>query len=69
MFILRAFADDDVPGPDDPLEHLRVVEQTLLEPFGAQLAVRASALVPETVLMRHLASVAGRGAFVLPDVS
>jgi GTP-binding protein YchF len=26
VFVLRAFADDDVPGPDDPLEHLRVVE-------------------------------------------
>ena len=25
-FVLRAFADDDVPGPSDPLEHLRVVE-------------------------------------------
>jgi hypothetical protein len=26
VFVLRAFADDDVPGSDDPLEHLRVVE-------------------------------------------
>ncbi|MGE0306509.1 MAG: redox-regulated ATPase YchF [Acidimicrobiia bacterium] len=26
VFVLRAFVDDDVPGPDDPLEHLRVVE-------------------------------------------
>ena len=26
VFVLRAFADDDVTGPDDPLEHLRVVE-------------------------------------------
>ena len=26
VFVLRAFADPDVPGPDDPLEHLRVVE-------------------------------------------
>ena len=26
VFVLRAFADDDVPGPDDPIEHLRVVE-------------------------------------------
>ena len=30
-------------------------------------AMRASALVPEAVLLRHLASVAGRSAFVLPD--
>ncbi len=26
VFVLRAFPDDDVPGPSDPLEHLRVVE-------------------------------------------
>ncbi len=29
VFVLRAFADDDVPGPDDPLEHLRIVELEL----------------------------------------
>ena len=27
--VLRAFADDDVPGPSDPLEHLAVVELEL----------------------------------------
>ncbi len=26
VFVLRAFADTDVPGPADPLEHLRIVE-------------------------------------------
>jgi GTP-binding protein YchF len=26
VFVLRAFADSDVPGPADPLEHLRIVE-------------------------------------------
>lgn len=26
VFVLRAFEDDDVPGPSDPLDHLRVVE-------------------------------------------
>ncbi|MGI9603051.1 MAG: redox-regulated ATPase YchF [Acidimicrobiales bacterium] len=26
VFVLRAFADPDVPGPTDPLEHLRVLE-------------------------------------------
>ena len=26
VFVLRAFADDDIPGPSDPLEHLRVLE-------------------------------------------
>jgi len=29
VFVLRAFTDDDVPGPQDPLEHLRVVELEL----------------------------------------
>src|SRR6266542_2293649 len=29
VFVLRAFVDGDVPGPDDPLEHLRVVELEL----------------------------------------
>ena len=29
VFVLRAFTDDDVTGPDDPLEHLRVVELEL----------------------------------------
>ena len=29
VFVLRAFADDDVPGPSDPLEHLRIVELEL----------------------------------------
>ena len=26
VLVLRAFADDDVPGSDDPLEQLRIVE-------------------------------------------
>ena len=26
VLVLRAFIDDDVPGPSDPIEHLRVVE-------------------------------------------
>jgi ribosome-binding ATPase len=29
VFVLRAFEDDDVPGPSDPIEHLRVVELEL----------------------------------------
>ncbi len=29
VFVLRAFKDDDVPGPQDPLEHLGVVETEL----------------------------------------
>lgn len=29
VFVLRAFVDDDVPGPSDPLDHLRIVETEL----------------------------------------
>ncbi|MGH9272819.1 MAG: GTPase, partial [Ilumatobacteraceae bacterium] len=29
VFVLRAFVDDDVTGPSDPLEHLRVLELEL----------------------------------------
>ncbi len=29
VFVLRAFEDDDVTGPSDPLEHLRIVETEL----------------------------------------
>ena len=29
IFVLRAFTDSDVPGPADPLEHLRIVETEL----------------------------------------
>ncbi|MDH3753093.1 MAG: redox-regulated ATPase YchF [Acidimicrobiia bacterium] len=29
VYVLRAFADPDVPGPTDPLEHLRVLEVEL----------------------------------------
>src|SRR3954470_13409794 len=29
VLVLRAFVDDDVPGPSDPLERLRVVELEL----------------------------------------
>src|SRR5687768_827544 len=30
VFVLRAFADGDVPGPTDPVEHLRIVELELV---------------------------------------
>jgi ribosome-binding ATPase len=29
VYVLRAFGDDDVPGPADPLEHLRILELEL----------------------------------------
>jgi GTP-binding protein YchF len=47
VFVLRAFEDDDVPGPTDPLEHLRIVELELaladLEAVESQLAKRQKA--------------------------
>ncbi len=48
VFVLRAFEDDDVPGPSDPLEHLRVVEIELtladLETVEKQLDKKTRAL-------------------------
>ena len=47
VYVLRAFADDDVPGPTDPLEHLRVLELELtladLESVEGQIAKRRKA--------------------------
>src|SRR5436190_13908146 len=47
VFVLRAFADEDVPGPADPLDHLRVVETELaladLETIERQLERRRKA--------------------------
>jgi len=44
VFVLRAFEDDDVSGPSDPLEHLRIVEIELaladLETVESQLTRR-----------------------------
>jgi len=47
VYVLRAFADGDVPGPADPLEHLRVLEIELtladLETVESQIAKRTKA--------------------------
>lgn len=47
-FVLRAFQDDDVPGPQDPLEHLRIVELELtfadLETIERQIDKKRKAL-------------------------
>jgi hypothetical protein len=47
VFVLRAFEDDDVPGPADPLEHLRIVEIELtladLESVESQVEKRRKA--------------------------
>ncbi len=48
VFVLRSFADADVPGPSDPLEHLRVVELELtladLEAVESRIDKRRKAL-------------------------
>ena len=41
VYVLRAFADDDVPGPSDPLEHLRVVETELASPTSRPSRTRS----------------------------
>jgi GTP-binding protein YchF len=47
VFVLRAFADPDVPGPTDPLDHLRVLEIELsladLETVENQIGKRRKA--------------------------
>jgi GTP-binding protein YchF len=47
VFVLRAFVDDDVPGPSDPLDHLRIVEIELaladLETVESQVEKRRKA--------------------------
>ena len=47
VFVLRAFVDDDVPGPSEPLEHLRIVETELaladLETVETQIEKRRKA--------------------------
>jgi GTP-binding protein YchF len=54
VFVLRAFRDDDVPGPQDPLEHLRIVELELtyadLETVEKQLEKRRKAAKNEPAL-------------------
>ncbi len=49
VFVLRAFTDDDVPGPCDPLEHLRVVE---IELALADLASAEKALDKTTRMLK-----------------
>jgi GTP-binding protein YchF len=60
VFVLRAFHDDDVPGSDDPLEHLRVVELELtyadLETVEAQVAKRRKAAKGDRSLAPEVAA-------------
>ena len=60
VFVLRAFADDDVPGPSDPLEHLGVVELELtyadLETVENQIEKRRKAAKGDKSLVDEVAA-------------
>jgi GTP-binding protein YchF len=60
VFVLRAFADGDVPGPADPLEHLRVVELELtladLESVENQVVKRRKAAKADPRLAGEVAA-------------
>jgi GTP-binding protein YchF len=59
VFVLRAFADSDVPGPTDPLEHLAVVETELsladLDTAEKQLYKRQRAVKGDKSLLAEVA--------------
>ncbi len=60
VYVLRAFADPDVPGPVDPLEHLRVLEIELtladLESVESQINKRRKALKGDKSLAGEVAA-------------
>ena len=60
VFVLRAFPDTDVPGPDDPLEHLRVLEIELtladLDSVESQTAKRRKAFKQDASLGPEVAA-------------
>jgi len=60
VFVLRAFADDDVPGPSDPLEHLRIVETEIaladLESVENQIEKRRKAAKADRTLADEVAA-------------
>jgi GTP-binding protein YchF len=60
VYVLRAFADGEVPGPSDPLEHLRVVELELtladLESVENQVAKRRKAAKGDRALADDVAA-------------
>ena len=71
VYVLRAFEDDDVPGPSDPLEHLRIVELELtladLETVEKQLDKKRrmlkgdKSLQPEIDALDRAADILGAG--------
>ncbi len=71
VYVLRAFEDDDVPGPSDPLEHLRIVELELtladLETVEKQLDKKRrmlkgdKSLAGEIAVLEEAAAILGEG--------
>jgi GTP-binding protein YchF len=60
VLVLRAFADDDVPGPSDPLEHLRILETELaladLETVETQITKRRKAAKSDRSVAEEVAA-------------
>jgi GTP-binding protein YchF len=60
VYVLRAFHDDEVPGPSDPLEHLRVLELELtladLESVENQVVKRRKAARADRSLADEVAA-------------
>ncbi|MGF1599001.1 MAG: redox-regulated ATPase YchF [Acidimicrobiales bacterium] len=60
VFVLRAFRNDDVPGPQDPLEHLRILELELtyadLETVESQVDKKRKALKGDRSLADEVAA-------------
>ncbi len=60
VYVLRAFEDPDVPGPTDPLEHLRVLEIELtladLETLENQMSKKRKAAVQDRTLADEVAA-------------
>jgi GTP-binding protein YchF len=60
VYVLRAFRDEDVPGPTDPLEHLRVLELELsladLETIEKQIDKRRKAAKADKALADEVAA-------------
>lgn len=70
VFVLRAFVDDDVTGPSDPLEHLRVVEIELaladLESVEKQIEKRRKAAKQDRSIAEEVEAL-GRAHEVLAE--
>jgi GTP-binding protein YchF len=68
VFVLRAFADDDVPGLSDPLEHLRIVETELaladLETVENQIDKRRKAAKQDRLIAKEVEALGAALAFL-----